>query len=251
MIDFTKKYQTRDGRPVTSLNQNPRSDYWVIVGTLDRHRHVWDAKGRWTSGVEHRNDLIEVPQQEKKVMKLEVGKKYKSRGGRIVAIVEKTDNISYPFIGEWRNNQYSYTAEGFYYASQTPNEMDLLEEMVEAAKPTIDFTKPLQTRMGDPVQLITTEGRGQYPIIGYIADSKTPATWTKDGNKLQGVSRTEDLVNVPPAKQVAYINVYAGDQSTGMYRLNDSRAEADERAQPTKGRVACVRIEYTEGQFDA
>ena len=34
-----------------------------------------------------------------------------------------------------------------------------------------DFTKPVQTRSGLPVTIITTEGRCNGEIIGYIGDA--------------------------------------------------------------------------------
>lgn len=36
-------------------------------------------------------------------------------------------------------------------------------------------------RNGDPVEIITTNGRGKAPIIGFEGSSLRPRTWTVDG----------------------------------------------------------------------
>lgn len=40
----------------------------------------------------------------------------------------------------------------------------------------------LCTRDGQPVRIISREGRGQYPILGYIADSIGICDWTSRGS---------------------------------------------------------------------
>ncbi len=67
----------------------------------------------------------------------------------------------------------------------------------------IDLTKPLQTRSGDPVEVITVEGRGPYPIVGYISDSAVDlACWRSDGS--YSCDRTKhpfDLINTPVQRE--------------------------------------------------
>jgi hypothetical protein len=108
----------------------------------------------------------------------------------------------------------------------------------------IDITKKHTTRNGLEVYLISDKGRGDYPIIGFIGDDKDVKTWTKEGvfhtgNAFNGL----DLVEVKE-KKVAYVNIYP----TSIGGSNPSRSIADECSAHI--RIACIRIEYEEGQFD-
>jgi hypothetical protein len=185
MIDLTKQYRTRDGRPVTNLREAVKDDgftpTYTIVGYINGESklHCWLPNGKFITGDNNNNrDLVEV---------------------------------------------------------QAPKK----------APVPLDLTKPIQTYGADPVEIITIEGRGQYPIVGYIADSKTPSCWTREGLKQHGASHPLDLMNVPPARYVGYVNIYPNKVKFLVY---PSRAEADQGAGTT--RIACVRVEYKEGQFD-
>lgn len=110
---------------------------------------------------------------------------------------------------------------------------------------TIDFTKPLQTRNGLPVTLVSTEGRGRQPVMAYIGDSLEVSRFNLDGmwrNRDDREEHSLDLMNVPETK-VRYTNVYSRSNNF------NSRSEADNYAGPD--RIACIRSEYKEGQFDA
>jgi hypothetical protein len=46
----------------------------------------------------------------------------------------------------------------------------------------IDFTKPVETVTGIPVQIISTSGREPYPVVGYVGEhSLSLDEWTLDG----------------------------------------------------------------------
>jgi hypothetical protein len=46
----------------------------------------------------------------------------------------------------------------------------------------IDFTKPVETVTGIPVQIISTSGREPYPVVGYVGEhSLSLDEWTSDG----------------------------------------------------------------------
>jgi hypothetical protein len=46
----------------------------------------------------------------------------------------------------------------------------------------IDFTKPVETVTGIPVQIISTSGREPYPVVGYVGEhSLCLDEWTSDG----------------------------------------------------------------------
>jgi hypothetical protein len=109
----------------------------------------------------------------------------------------------------------------------------------------IDFTKPIQTRDGHPVEIISTNLRGPHPVIGYVGNSKTFDQWTAEGKYALGAG-CFDLVNVPE-KRVIWLNVY----ERGMITRHDSRHLADEWVTRTASkRTECIRVEYEVGQRD-
>jgi hypothetical protein len=56
----------------------------------------------------------------------------------------------------------------------------------------IDFTKPVETIDGTPVQIVSTEGRGRYPILGYIGhESQYITSWSSDGFYLSDKSESD------------------------------------------------------------
>jgi hypothetical protein len=106
----------------------------------------------------------------------------------------------------------------------------------------IDITKKYKTRSGLDFHPISDKGRGEYPIIGFIGDDEDVKTWTNEGVFHIGNSSNRlDLVEVKE-KKVAYLNIYPNNITWA------SRSSADESAD--ENRIACVRVEYEEGQFD-
>ena len=107
-----------------------------------------------------------------------------------------------------------------------------------------DFTKPVQTRSGLPVTIITTEGRAGYPVLGYIGDEKDLSHWSLNSHYVLDLDNKYDLINVPE-KRVGYINLFSNFTARGNYT---DKSQADRSA--GQNRIACIRVEYTEGQFD-
>ena len=109
---------------------------------------------------------------------------------------------------------------------------------------TFDPTKPVQTRDGRKVELITTKGREPWVLVGYIDDGTQVVEWLKDGSRMQSHDIGIDLINVPePAKVVnRYLNVY----KYGMSTTHESRQRADEHT--GENRLACIHIRWTEGK---
>ena len=70
----------------------------------------------------------------------------------------------------------------------------------------IDFSKPVQTRDGRKVEIITTNGRGLWTVVGYVGNEAITRHWRGDG-----ASFTErqnfDLINVPEPRMV-YLRAY-------------------------------------------
>jgi hypothetical protein len=108
----------------------------------------------------------------------------------------------------------------------------------------IDLTKPLQTRDGNPVELLATNARGRFPLIGYIGACEGRYTWLENGRYTELDEESEhDLMNVPQVKHM-YVNVYP----TTCYGYPTKTEATGVAHHPS--RVACVRLEYTEGQND-
>ena len=111
----------------------------------------------------------------------------------------------------------------------------------------LDLTKPLQTRDGRPVTLITTQGREPWPLVGYIGGNTSPWTWRSDGTI--GKWETDyDLINVPEPKRngEVWVNIYVSDGGSILSVSWVSRQDADKNAHPA--RIACVRVPWTEGE---
>lgn len=122
----------------------------------------------------------------------------------------------------------------------------------ELVEPPIDWTKPVQTRDGTPVNILSREGRGTFPVIGYIGDATDVDTWTAEGKYRTNKSGPEDLMNVPetPKQTEVWCNVYQSRHDDGLEVGGTalSRAEADRIC--SHDRVGCIKVVLTEGQFD-
>lgn len=109
----------------------------------------------------------------------------------------------------------------------------------------IDFSKPVQTKEGKEVRIYTTEGMGKYPVVGqvkYIDGDWLAVRWTLSGEN-QAMGGGYSLINVPE-KHVRYLNCYHGLAACAY----TDKKTADEWAD--QGRIACIRIEFEDGQFD-
>ncbi len=112
---------------------------------------------------------------------------------------------------------------------------------------SIDWTKPVQTRDGRKVTIYTTTAPTEHPVHGYVEGWGGPTFWTSGGLFLGDAESDEDLINVPEApepKRVVWLNMYL-DGVGGPY---PTKAAAQKWA--LEHRVACVRVEWTPGQFD-
>jgi hypothetical protein len=117
----------------------------------------------------------------------------------------------------------------------------------------IDWSKPLQTKSGNPFELFSSCARGNYPVVGYVSDHENLTSYTTDGYYVgHNVLHPLDLQNVPEkATTVArYVNVckHAGKLVAG--ELHPTREAAD--IWKDENRVSCMKMEVTlvEGQFD-
>jgi hypothetical protein len=113
-----------------------------------------------------------------------------------------------------------------------------------ARKPTpavFDPSKPIETVGGKSVTLITTEGRGEFPLVGYIGDDENLDFWTQEG--LHGsLNRPtcDDLRNVPkPKPETQWVNVY---EDSPVYKTKEQA-----NANAFFGSIACVQHTWGEG----
>lgn len=59
----------------------------------------------------------------------------------------------------------------------------------------IDYTKPIRTkRYKTPVTILYTNGRGNFPIGGYIGNTENIQFWTKDGGFKESVDGAIQVV---------------------------------------------------------
>ena len=111
----------------------------------------------------------------------------------------------------------------------------------------IDFNKPVQTRDGRKVRVLCADGRGDHPVVGYVACQNYLYSWRLSGHRYNTDETTiTDLINVPETR-VVWVNMYP-DESSSVSKIRVSKNEADVGA--GHDREACIRVEYTVGQFD-
>jgi hypothetical protein len=177
-------------------------------------------------------------------------KKYRTRDGRAVVFTDYQPTKHYPIRGKIEGSQHAeqaWTTDGFFYMSRSECRADLIEVEQENEVTKLDLTKDVQTKDGRPVTILSTKGRGDYPVVGYVGDNPMLVLWSKEGKCMNSVSSSgsSDLVN-PPAKFVRYINVYEG----GSAEMHTSRERADTLASRTSAtRILCKRVDMTEGEF--
>ena len=108
--------------------------------------------------------------------------------------------------------------------------------------------KPVQTVDGCAARIICFDAQTQdgYPIIALVKEGKTGEencrSFTIRGENFCCTSK--DLVMAPEEK-VFYVNIYPEEDGC----IHHSRKTAD-RAASHGNRIACVKVTYTEGQYD-
>ena len=113
----------------------------------------------------------------------------------------------------------------------------------------IQMGKEYQTRDGRPVRVLAVDVKNDiYPVLALITRDGREAS---EGFTAEGFlwhTRDEspsDLIPVPQ-KHVRWVNFYNDTDFAGSVYF--SKKEADSRA--AKRRIARVRVEFEEGQFD-
>lgn len=111
----------------------------------------------------------------------------------------------------------------------------------------IDFSKPVQTRDGRKARVICTDKKDSRSVIALIEgdDGGTESVYVyyTDGRGSLALEYTFDLINVPE-KIVGYVNIYPNRYN--QYHKDKGTADAC----ASKARIACIKVEGVEGQFD-
>lgn len=111
----------------------------------------------------------------------------------------------------------------------------------------IDWNKPVQTKDGRKFFYVGRGPNPQYPIVGYLDGWTCPGQWTEEGLCAAGHAGGTDLINVPEKHEI-WVNLYKSCQ--GKFYLGDfthvTKRDADDHA--SANRIACIRIEFEEGE---
>lgn len=160
-------------------------------------------------------------------MKIKVGKKYKTRDGRVVEINDDKGSHLFPFVGTVEGEPFKRVwSNGGVYTQGCPTELDLVEEIVEEKKFKLQVGKRYKTRDGRETTTIEPFGDPMFPFCGSVGGNFK--TWTEDGFWMEGGGTVSDLV-----EEIAEpIKLQAGKK----YRTRD-------------GRIAKIEAEVRDGKY--
>lgn len=105
---------------------------------------------------------------------------------------------------------------------------------------TVDFSKPIQTRVGHPVRILCTDRKDEaYPVVGLVleGDQEHLKSWTVDGAYYTGRTDDFDLIQVPqPRKHAELIKRWAEDASMRI-KFKSAGTLWTESTDPTFGSI--------------
>lgn len=109
----------------------------------------------------------------------------------------------------------------------------------------IERDKVYVTGHGKRVRVVCADNNSMpnFPVIGVYEESGDISAYTSEGHFWDDGVSGFDLVREVKEKQVRYINIYPNNEIS-----HNSRQTADDCA--IHGRLARIRVEYEEGQFD-
>lgn len=110
-----------------------------------------------------------------------------------------------------------------------------------------------QTRTGLPVRILCADAPGDYPVIGYMTERDgriTTTMWGEEG-RFGYADGNCDLIPVP-VKRTGWVNLYPPDHQycdVSTHGVCRTKEDADYAASVRDiPRVACIQIEWTEGE---
>lgn len=135
-------------------------------------------------------------------MKLEVGKTYRTRDGRVATVLERTGyEDEQEFIVVHSGRRMRHYPDGRYRLILESG-VDLIEEIVE---PAPDIGMPISPNI-KPGKIYTLRGGGEayvsmivegnrYPVLGIIKGKADEAEWTKGGGVRQDREDLDDIIS--------------------------------------------------------
>lgn len=110
----------------------------------------------------------------------------------------------------------------------------------------VDFTKEVKDEMGNVLEILTTEAKGEFPVI-YRNNHGSLYRASLDGKSESGFTALRNSIT----KGVGYVNIYRkrdGGASFGEIRptLEESKKLAGNSSSDV---IARVKVEFTEGVF--
>ena len=108
----------------------------------------------------------------------------------------------------------------------------------------IDYEKPVQTKSGMQVEILTTILAGDFPILGRLGDG-TYRVWDYLGFSVHGAAYPLALENVPVKKHIVWVNVYKDAAPSAHTSLENAVIFCG------AGLTGKARVEVEEGQFDS
>jgi hypothetical protein len=184
------------------------------------------------------------------MLNFQIGKKYRRRDGIITECTEVNRNHNLVYFKE---GSCVFFDNGACYRNKeqkTPH--DIIEEVNEMK---IEVGKYYKTHSGNKAFIGYKINKGaSYPLVGHIENTNGEyyerCNWCLNGSV---ANRNDyDLIEEwkEPKSGVRYLNVYTNAVNTigeYTYMLASERDVADTY---NKNRIACVRVEWKEGQFD-
>lgn len=82
----------------------------------------------------------------------------------------------------------------------------------------IDWSKPVQTRQGKPVKILSTDGPGDYPILGVEPGENWVRMWSKDGRPGYG---NHNLIQAP-VEHKFFCPTYEWNKHTKLGKARDT-----------------------------
>ena len=121
-----------------------------------------------------------------------------------------------------------------------------------ACSEPFDRSKPVQTRDGRPVSLLSLTLKGPYPVCGLVTsmDEEIPQAWTDAGRYYEraGVECEDDLVNVPAAPVQHCRTLWVAARGTKVeHHLHISPEEA-RKAFPGATAIIEVALDWIDGE---
>lgn len=110
----------------------------------------------------------------------------------------------------------------------------------------LDLTKPVQTRSGIPVTLISTKGRELFPFIGYIGESRDISSWDENGRVDPFCVSSTDLMNVPEKKRSGEFQFAVCDDGSVLVVSSQNQFKLGGVA--GKNVLAIKSVPWTEGE---